>query len=444
MRNTPGLRIAIVGTGISGLSAAWLLNQHHAVTIFEQDDRIGGHAHTIDVDRAVPVDTGFIVYNPPNYPNFTALLAHLGVPSIDTDMSFAVSLRNGAFEYAGSNLGALFVQPFNALRPSFWSMLRDLHRFYTTATTDVAQQCAQQSLGEYLSVQRYGRAFLDLHLLPMAAAIWSAPAQTMLDYPAAAFIRFFANHGLLNLTERPPWRTVAGGSRAYVTRLSEPLRAHIRTATPVKRIVRHATGVTLQDSLGAAHQFDHVVVATHADQALALLGDADSDERRLLGAFRYSRNEAVLHTDTAMMPRRRRGWSSWNYIGGEAPGAGLCVTYWMNQLQKLDTTRNYFVTLNPTSRLDATQVLHREIYEHPVFDTATDAAQRALWSLQGRRNTWFCGAYFGAGFHEDGLQAGLAVAEDLGGAPRPWRVAHDSQRIVRGPRPHVCEQEHVA
>jgi predicted NAD/FAD-binding protein len=436
---TSSLRIAVVGTGISGLSAAWLLHPRHQITVFEKDSRVGGHANTVEVrnaERTTPVDTGFIVYNPPNYPNLTALFQHLGVPTATTEMSFSVSLSAGAFEYSGTSLAALFAQPGNALRPAFWSMLKDLRHFYANAAAELAvSQDAAETLGAYLVRNRYGAAFRDLHILPMAAAIWSAPASQMLDYPAASFIRFFDNHGLLRLTDRPPWRTVTGGSKTYLTNLIDPFRAAIRTGTTVTRIARTSAGVMISDERGHTQHFDHVIVATHADQALALLADADDQERRILGAFRYARNEAVLHTDRSLMPRRRRAWSSWNYRDTAVPGH-VGVTYWMNSLQHIAGPQDYFVTLNPSPAcLDRSTILHRDIYEHPIFDITTHRAQRALWSLQGRRGTWFCGAYFGAGFHEDGLQSGLAVAEDLGGTLRPWKVAGSDGRIYRGSRP---------
>lgn len=431
------LDIAVVGSGISGLSAAWLLSQGHKVTLYEKLTRAGGHANTVRVARAtgpiggdVAVDTGFIVYNPPNYPNLAALFDHLGVSTHESNMSFAVSLDGGAMEYSGSGLNGLFAQRSNLVRPAFWSLLRDLKRFYTTAAADVAHG-ADISLGAYLNEKGYGRAFQEQHILPMAAAIWSAPAQEMRAYPMAAFVRFFDNHELLSLGARAPWRTVTGGSKEYVGRLIQGLGDAVRLDARVVGIDRTPSGVVVRDNHGGAQMYDQVVIATHADEALGLL-EATPRERALLGAFRYTRNRAVLHSDASFMPMRRAAWASWNYTGTTVgDGAALSVTYWMNKLQGLTDAPPLFVTLNP-ARAPATDSVHAsETYMHPLFDRAAMAAQRDLWSLQGENRTWFCGAYFGAGFHEDGLQTGLAVAEDLGGLRRPWTVANESGRIAR-------------
>ena len=437
LRRAPSrLNIAVVGTGISGLSAAWLLSEHHDVTVYEADDRIGGHSNTLDVDlagRRIAVDTGFIVYNQPCYPNLTALFAHLGVTTAATDMSFAVSLDRGRLEYAGTDLAGLLAQPSNLGRPRFWSMIADLLRFYRNAPRDLAH-LGDESLAAYLDRGGYGRAFREDHLYPMAAAIWSTPSADVGAHPAAAFIRFCENHGLLRLTGRPVWRTVVGGSREYVARLTSSFRDRILTGTPVTAIHRDGAGVEIVDGRGGRRRFDHVVVATHADRALALLAAPSRDERRVLGAFRYSTNRAVLHTDADLMPRRRRAWASWNYLSDvDGTDRRLSVTYWMNRLQPLGPAPDLFVTLNPLRQPKPGTVLADLSYDHPLFDAAAGRAQAELWSLQGRERTWFCGAHFGAGFHEDGLQAGLAVAEDLGGRRRPWAVEGDSDRIVRHP-----------
>ena len=435
MSSPARLKVAVVGTGVSGLSAAWLLNPRHDVTVYEKAGRVGGHSNTVFVaiggDR-LAVDTGFIVFNPVTYPNFVELLRVLGVDSQASDMSFAVSLDGGRIEYSGSGLAGLFSQRSNLARPRFWGMLLDLVRFYRQATRDArGTGLDSTSLGDYLAAGRYGAAFRNHHILPMASAIWSAAPADILDFPAEAFLRFHDNHGLLRLTGRPVWRTIVGGSRAYVARLAAPLAGRIRAGRGAVRVERVAGRVLVADASGSEEAFDRVVVATHADEALALLASPTPDERALLGAFRYSRNEAYLHLDEAYMPRRRAAWASWNHVaGGETPDRAS-VTYWMNALQKLPTETNVFVTLNPPQRPQ--NVLKVESYDHPIFDAAALSAQRSLWRLQGAGGVWFCGAHFGAGFHEDGLQSGLAVAEQLGGVRRPWRIENGSSRIAIGP-----------
>ena len=420
------LKIAVIGSGVSGLSCAWLLNQRHDVTVFEKADRLGGHTNTVIANAAtgpIAVDTGFIVFNEATYPNLIALFDHLGVASRATDMSFSVSLEEGRFEYAAP---ALFAQRRNVLRPRFWSMLSEVWRFYREAPAALASlDDPNLSLGEFLQRGRFSTAFRDDHLLPMAAAIWSSPAESLLEYPAAAFLRFCDNHGLLQLAGRPLWRSVTGGSRTYVDRIAATLGDGVRLGRDVVEVRRTGDGVEVIERNGRRERFDHVVLATHADQALGLIGAPTEAEKRTLGAFRYSRNLAVLHTDPALMPRRRRAWASWNYIGARE---GLCVSYWMNMLQGLPG-EDLFVTLNPPRPPKAEALLRSELYEHPIFDAAALRAQASLWDLQGEGGVWFCGAHFGAGFHEDGLQSGLAVAEQLGGVRRPWTVADESGRI---------------
>ncbi len=417
------------------MAAAWLLNRRHDITVYEQNDYVGGHSNTTDIDidgQILPVDTGFIVYNPVNYPNLVELFKHLGVETKASDMSFSASLNNGALEYSGSGLRGLFAQPHNALRPRFWRMLKDIIRFYDQAPqllTDLS--LAEVTLDELLSQHRYSQAFVHDHLMPMGAAIWSSSVQQMLQFPALAFLRFFNNHGLVQLKNRPQWRTVSGGSREYVRLLTAPFADRIRTAQPVVLIERgdHRANVITAD--GHREQYDDVVVACHADEALQLLADPTQEEKAILGKIRYQANNAVLHTDTNLLPARKQAWASWNYIGSgnNAMHPKLCVTYLMNRLQGLPSEKPILVTLNPCRNVDPAHVVRIFHYTHPIFDCAAIRSQRALWNLQGRQNTWFCGAYFGSGFHEDGIQAGLAVAEKLGGGQRPWTVAEPSLRV---------------
>lgn len=426
--------MAVIGSGIAGMSAAWLLNKRHSVTLYEKDTRIGGHSHTVDASTpkgAIPVDTGFIVYNERNYPNLTALFRHLDVPTKDSEMSFAASLEDGGLEYAGTDLNGLLGQRGNIVRPRFWRMLADLLRFYRDAPRLLDHPTPDGiSLGDYLRMEKYSDGFVDDHLLPMGAAIWSTTAPEMRDYPAASFIRFCESHGLLSLTDRPQWRTVDGGSREYVKRLTAPYRHCIRFGG-VRSLRRGPNEVQVEDHRGNVETYDHVVIAAHADEAFQMLGDPDPQERGLLGGWRYTKNRAVLHRDPSLMPKRRRVWSSWNFIGGcpEGEENRLCVTYWMNRLQSLDSADPLFVTLNPVREPSAGLIIGEYEYTHPHFDAAAMASQRDLWSLQGHRRTWYCGSYFGYGFHEDALQSGLAVAEQLGGQKRPWTVAGESDRI---------------
>jgi predicted NAD/FAD-binding protein len=425
------LNIAIVGSGIAGMSAAWLLSRNHRVTVFERNSRIGGHSNTVMVrgpDGRIPVDTGFIVYNDANYPNLVALFRHLGVPTKPSNMSFAASIDDGDFEYASGPRG-LFAQGRNALRPRFWRMVADLVRFYRQAPAiEHDAQAAQLTLGEYLDRHGYSRAFIDDHLLPMAAAVWSAPVETMRDHPALAFIRFNMRHGLLRLSGRPQWRTVDGGAQAYVARLTAGYADRIHVGAGVRRVWRLPGVVIIEDSDGRPASYDHVVIAAHADEALAMLADPSGDETAILGAFPYQRNRAVLHSDTRLMPKRRHVWSSWNYLsqrdddGDDGGRARVCVSYWMNSLQGLDARVPLFVTLNG-HREPAPELTHATVdYDHPSYTLAALTAQGRLQNLQGQRNTWYCGSYFGAGFHEDALDSGLSVAERLGGMRRPWAV----------------------
>ncbi|MDX2258148.1 MAG: FAD-dependent oxidoreductase [Hyphomicrobiaceae bacterium] len=432
------MRIAVVGAGISGLGASFLLSKHHDVTLYEAQARIGGHSNTVDATdedgTVIPVDTGFIVYNTVCYPNLIALFGHLGVATAPTEMSFSVSLDDGRFEYTGNGVAGLFAQRRNALSLQHWAMIADILRFFRQASRiDPAGHDPDESLGNWLARHRYGTAFVDRHIVPMGSAIWSTPAARMLDFPVASFARFFANHGLLKVQGRPAWRTVVGGSRSYVGKVLAAFRGKIAAGDPVVSIERGAGNVTVRTRSGSAETYQACVMACHADEALALIDRPTAAERALLGPIGYARNEAVLHTDERLMPRRRRAWTSWNYVGRTQRGGeaeSLSVSYWMNRLQPLPTRTQFFVTLNPWRAPRGTHVIARIGYAHPVFDGPAMRAQRDLWSLQGDGGLWFAGSYFGYGFHEDGLQAGLAVAEDLGGHARPWRVAGDRDRIL--------------
>lgn len=427
-----GKRIAVIGSGISGLSAAWLLSQAHSVTLYESADRLGGHSSTVEAPSPsgpIAVDTGFIVYNEANYPNLTALFDHLGVPTKPAHMSFAVSIDDGAFEYSSHGLRALFAQKRNYASPKFWRMIGDLLRFQKEAPRDLpALELSGITLDAYLTRGGYGPLFREAHLLPQAAAIWSCSMGQMAGYPAASFIRFYMNHNLLKLDLKPTWRTVDGGSREYVRRLADAFSGTVVTGAEISGVVRGLDGAAIRFDDGRLERFDAVVIATHADQALRLLDAPSADDRRLLGTIPYRPNRVILHRDTGLMPQRRKAWAAWTHLGYSDRAGEGGVTYWMNELQSLPGPP-LFVSLNPAREPDPGLVIGEWDYEHPVFDTAAVTAQAELWSLQGRRNVWFAGAWFGSGFHEDGLQAGLAVAEQLGGVRRPWSVDNESARI---------------
>ncbi len=429
------MKVAVVGSGVTGLSAAWLLGQKHEVSLFEVNNRIGGHSNTVVVKsggRPCPIDTGFIVYNVASYPNLIALFEHLDVPTTPTDMSFSVSMEQGRYEYNGNGLLGLFGQPQNLLSLQHLRMTRDILRFFReTSALDVNQIDPDVSLGRWLEQNGYSKAFVRRHILPMGAAIWSTPAQDMLDFPFAAFVRFFANHGLLQVAHRPQWRTVVGGSREYVRRILQAFDGTVRTDEGAAQVVRHANGVDITTTKGNQETYDACVLACHGDEALNVLASPTDDEQNLLSKFRYAQNRAVLHRDASQMPKRRHLWTSWNYLSeGDDDAQRLAVTYWMNLLQPLETSTDYFVTLNPITPIAPETIVTEIDYSHPLYDAAAMQAQKDLWCLQGKNRTWFAGSYFGYGFHEDGLQAGLAVAEDLGGVTRPWQVHNPRGRIL--------------
>ncbi|KAA5602129.1 NAD(P)/FAD-dependent oxidoreductase [Blastochloris sulfoviridis] len=422
------MRIAVIGSGIAGNAAAWALSGNHAVVLYEREPRPGGHSHTVDVDydsTPVSVDTGFIVYNERNYPNFTALLAHLGVASHVSDMSFALSLGDGAFEWSGQSLDTVFAQRSNLVSPGFLWMLKEIWRFNTEApAARRSGDLDSLTLGVWLDRRRFSRRFIDHYIVPMGAAIWSTPFDRLLDFPAASFVSFFENHRLVNVRQIV-WRTVTGGSRSYVDALIAAFRGTLRLATPVAAVRRTKDGVEVVDRTGAVEAFDQVVFATHAPDTLALLADASEAERDILSAVPYRPNRVFLHRDTALMPKRRKVWSSWNVTGAiSAPADGaseVAVTYWMNRLQGIDPSRPLFVSLNPVRDPDPDRVFRTFEYDHPQYDGRAIGAQARLATIQGANHAWFAGAWTGYGFHEDGLVSGLTVAEALGGVI-PWRT----------------------
>lgn len=414
-------RIAVVGAGISGLASAYFLSRKHDVVLYEAESRLGGHANTVEVTSdgmRFPVDTGFLVFNDVTYPNLIALFDELGVASHATSMTFGVSAGGGALEWAGTSADTVFAQRGRLLSPAFWGMLRDILRFNAAAPGALAEaQARHLTLGQVLEAGRYGQCFRDAYLLPMAAAIWSSAPRDILSFPAATFLRFCLNHGLLQINGRPQWRSVAGGSREYVQRIAAAL-PDVRLACPVQRIERRP-GYVMVASAGGADAYDAVVLATHAPQALRLLADATPAERAVLSPLRTQPNQAYLHRDPALMPHRRKVWSAWNYLEGEqADGARpVCVSYWLNALQQLPCQSDWFVTLNPATPPAPDLTAAQFDYAHPLFDQAAIDAQRGLDTIQGADRAWFAGAWSGYGFHEDGLKSALRVAERFGVAP---------------------------
>jgi predicted NAD/FAD-binding protein len=407
------MKIAIVGSGISGLSCAYYLHRNHQVQVFESSSRIGGHTATVDVQvggKTYAVDTGFIVYNDWTYPNFIALMDELNVANQPTHMSFSVSDRTSGLEYAGSGLDSLFAQRRNLLSGRFLGMVRDILRFNKAAVADLEAGRIDENitLGQYLSDNNYGQSFIEQYLVPMGSAIWSADTDAMQDFPLQFFVRFFRNHGLLSIRNRPQWRVIQGGSRQYLGPLTSGFRHNIHTDSPVARIQRRGGGVLLTFGDGRVEQFDQVVLACHSDQALALLQDPSAGERGILGAMRYQDNEVVLHTDTRMLPANRKTWSSWNYLL-TAREQRAVLTYNMNILQGLEAPETFCVTLNHTDAINRNKILGQFNYAHPVFTVEGVAAQRR-WQEINTAPTWFCGAYWHNGFHEDGVVSARRVA----------------------------------
>lgn len=420
------MRIAVVGSGIAGLASAWLLSRRHEVTLYEANDYLGGHTHThaIELDgRHYAVDTGFIVHNPAHYPLLTQLFDELGVASQPTTMSFAVHSEASGLEYNATSLDTLFCQRRNLLSPRFIGMVRDLFRFYREAPALLDGPRQGPTLGDWLAENRYGAAFRDEHLVPMASALWSSPSAKILSFPARYLVQFMANHQMLQVVGRPEWRVVCGGSTSYVRILRSRWKVRERLGTPVREIRRDMLGAAVTSEAGS-ERFDQVVLACHSDQALALLADADDRERAILGAIPYQANDAVLHTDATLLPRQRKAWAAWNAFIPREPDAPCTVSYCMNLLQSLDSPEPFVVTLNRSEAIDPAKVLRRMRYHHPVYTHASLAAQRRKAEIQGVNRTWFAGAYWGWGFHEDGMRSAVEVAAAL---DVPWNTARPAQ-----------------
>lgn len=422
------MKIAIIGTGISGNTAAWLLHKQHDITVYEKNDYIGGHSRTLRIDhtgKTLDVDTGFIVFNHRCYPHLTALFNHLGIATAKSDMSFGVSIhaprRKGWLEYGTHSLNSVFGQRRNLLRPAFWRMLRDILRFFKIAPAFIAQGDATVTLGEFIRLHGLGEWFRDHYLLPMGGAIWSCPTEQMLDFPALTFLRFFDNHCLLSPDGQLQWYTVEGGSKRYVEKLTEGFRDRIHLNRGVTRVERQNGKVAVTDVTGATETYDQVIFASHADETLAMLAPPTSEEKRILSCFTYQPNTAYLHRDASFMPRRRACWSSWVYLRESTLGGrqDLSLTYWMNNLQPIDPSRPTFVTLNPDRIPAAELTFDSHVFSHPVFTLDAIRAQSELRDIQGHENIWFCGAYTRYGFHEDGMMSGIEVAKGLG-AELPW------------------------
>jgi predicted NAD/FAD-binding protein len=412
-------RIAVIGSGISGLASAWLLSKHHEVTLYESADYLGGHTHTHEVLQdgvRHAVDSGFIVFNRRHYPLLSGLFSQLGVATRATTMSFSVQNAATGLEYNAGTLGGLFCQRRNLVSPRFLGMVRDLLRFYRQAPRLLNGTPSGQSLGSYLDERGYGAAFRDEHLVPMASALWSAPASRILGFPVQYLVQFMANHQMLQAAERPQWEVVQGGSQSYVRALRSRWHVIERPACPVHAVRRRVDGVELRHRHGISH-YDQVVMACHSDQALALLADACEAERSVLGAIPYQQNDVVLHTDSRLLPRSRKAWAAWNAYIPAGPGEHCTVSYCMNLLQGLSSREPFVVTLNRSDAIDPGKVLRRMRYHHPVYTPASVAAQRRKAEIQGLRRTWFAGAYWGWGFHEDGMRSAVEVARSLGSQP---------------------------
>ncbi len=413
------MKIAIIGTGISGLTAAYLLNNDHEIHIFEKDERIGGHTATKQVavnNREYAIDTGFIVYNDWTYPNFIKLMEKLGVETQPTTMGFSVTAHDGDYEYSGENFNTLFAQRRNIFKVKHWKMLLDIVRFNKQAISDLDSGAVNvdMTLAEYLRDNDYSQQFIDYYLIPMGCAIWSASTDMMMQFPLLFFVRFFKNHGLLSVSDRPQWRVLKGGSSSYLPKLTQGIEDNIHLNSSIESVLRSSDGVKLAFSDGSVQEFDEVIFACHSDQALALLSDASVAEKEVLGDIAYKSNDVVLHTDINLLPKNKRTWSSWNYLLGSTHQDSAVLTYDMNILQGIDADETFCVTLNASEKIDKTKILGKYQYSHPVFTQQAIAAQERWEDINGVNKTWYCGAYWSNGFHEDGCSSGVRVATALG------------------------------
>ena len=406
------MKIAVIGSGISGLSAAYFLSKKFKVDLFEKEDHFGGHSFTYDIkeyDKVTPVDLGFIVFNKITYPNLVKFFEDLDVPYEKSDMSFSVSIKNTNIEYCGSGLGGIFTNKSNLLNFKFLKMIKEIISFYKIAPTLLEKNIKDQSLGEFLNDKKLSKYFIDYHLIPMVAAIWSMPSSKAKEMPIKFFLNFFTNHGLFKLKNRPQWYTVSNRSRTYVKKVTNKISGEIFKNYKVSKIIRSNDNVRIM--IGKEYiDYDQVVLASHADESLNILERPTEEEKNILGKFKYVENEAVLHSDESLMPKKKRAWSSWNSI---SDGKNTSITYWLNKLQNLETTKNYFLTLNPIYKLNDNFIIKKINFTHPYLNHENTLLQKKLHSIQGKKRTWFCGSYFGYGFHEDGLRSSIELANNL-------------------------------
>ena len=406
------MRIAVIGSGISGLSSAYFLSKKFKVDLYEKDDHFGGHSFTYEIkegDKIVPVDLGFIVFNETTYPNLIKFFQDLNVPYEKSDMSFSVSIKNTNIEYSGSGFGGVFANKLNLFNLKFLVMINEIISFYKTAPKLIENKIIDQTLGDFLNQKKLSKYFIDYHIIPMVAAIWSMPFDKAKKMPLKFFLNFFINHGLFKLKNRPQWYTVTNRSRAYVKKVTDKISGEIFKNYKVSKIVRSDDNIRIM--IGNEYiDYDQVVLASHADESLDMLEKPSTMEKNILGKFKYVKNEAILHTDESLMPRKRRAWSSWNSI---SDGKKTCITYWLNKLQNLKTHRNYFLTLNPIHNVKDNSIIKKINFTHPYLNAENTILQKDLHSIQGKKRTWFCGSYFGYGFHEDGLKSSIELINNF-------------------------------